>query len=97
MDKETMKREDVVYYVKCVPRCDIFDVVECKVHNITEDYFTAIGNSRTYLFSYNTKDVFTILADAKEEMEQRKSEYYSSHSKTKEEHLDIHATDDFQE
>ena len=97
MDKETMSRGEIVYVVRCVPRCDIFETIECKIHNITDEYFTAVSKSRTYLFSYNTKEVYSILADAQEELENRRSAYYATHSKTKEEHLDIHATDDFED
>lgn len=97
VSKEFIQSGNVIYMVRCVPRCDIFEVVECKVHNVTDDYFTAVGSSRTHLFSYNSRDIFAILEDAKEELDQRRSDYYSTHSKTKEEQLDIHATDEFVE
>jgi hypothetical protein len=41
--------------------------------------------------------VYEVFSDAEGDLESRRNTYYSNHSKTKEEKLNMHAVDEFQE
>lgn len=95
MTKEELKQGDRLFYLRCVPKCDIFEVVQGTVHNITDEYFTVVAQNNTQIFSYNARDIFWELSEAEGELESRKNQYYSSHKHSKEESIHIPVGDGY--
>lgn len=86
MTKDDLKKGKLVYWVRVVPRCQIFDVIDMKVRTVTDDYFTACyteGLGQTQLFNFSDIDhiVFESRAEAIEICSDREEEWYNSHTK----------------
>ena len=60
---DKIRKNDIVYYARIMPRLGIFDVYDLKVRTIADTYFVAIDkrDKKSYLFNYNEigKIVFT--------------------------------------
>ena len=52
---DKIKKDDIVYYARIMPKLDIYDVYELKVRTIENTYFSTIDkrDKKSYLFSYN--------------------------------------------
>ena len=65
---DKIKKDDIVYYARIMPKLDIYDVYELKVRTIENTYFSTIDkrDKKSYLFSYNDigKTVFLNRQDA---------------------------------
>ena len=86
MDSCELNEGQVVYWARCVPNCEVFDVIEVKVKNLREDYFTATDTDprypRSYIFYY--KDVGKVIFEDRIEAGMKSNEeeltYHESHS-----------------
>lgn len=52
---DKIKKDDIVYYARIMPKLDIYDVYELKVRTVEDTYFSTIDkrDKKSYLFSYN--------------------------------------------
>ena len=52
---DKIRKNDIVYYARIMPRLGIFDVYDLKVRTVEDTYFVAIDkcDKKSYLFSYN--------------------------------------------
>lgn len=50
-----LKKKDIIYYARILPKVKIYEVCEMKVRTVTDTWFVAIDtrDKRSYLFSYN--------------------------------------------
>ena len=60
---DKIRKNDIIYYARIMPKLGIFDVYDLKVRTVEDTYFVAIDkrDKKSYLFSYNdiNKTVFT--------------------------------------
>ena len=70
---DKIRKNDIIYYARIMPKLGIFDVYDLKVRTIADTYFVAIDkrDKKSYLFNYNEigKIVFT---DRKEALNKTK-------------------------
>ena len=52
---EKIRKNDIVYYARIMPKLDVYDVYELKVRTVEGTYFSTIDqrDKKSYLFSYN--------------------------------------------
>ena len=52
---DKIKKDDIIYYARIMPKLDIYDVYELKVRTVEDTYFSTIDkrDKKSYLFSYN--------------------------------------------
>ncbi len=67
LDKE-IKVNDIVYFVRIMPRLDVYDVYDLKIRTVEDTYFVGVDkrDKKSYLFSYKEigKTVFLNRKDA---------------------------------
>ena len=60
---DKIRKNDIVYYARIMPKLDVYDVYDLKVRTVEDTYFTGIDkrDKKSYLFSYKDVDktVFT--------------------------------------
>ena len=65
---DKIRKNDIVYYARIMPKLDVYDVYELKVRTVEGAYFSTIDqrDKKSYLFSYNDigKTVFFDLQEA---------------------------------
>ena len=65
---DKIKKNDIVYYARIMPKLDVYDVYELRVRTVENTYFSTIDkrDKKSYLFSYNDigKTVFFNLQEA---------------------------------
>ena len=65
---EKIRKNDIVYYARIMPKLDVYDVYELRVRTVEDAYFSTIDkrDKKSYLFSYNDigKIVFINRKDA---------------------------------
>lgn len=62
-----MKKKDVVYFARILPRVGIYDVCDLKVRMVAETWFSAIDNRSKQVFPFNNKDIGKIVFYKREE------------------------------
>ena len=52
---DKIKKNDIVYYARIMPKLDVYDVYDLKVRTVENTYFSTIDkkDKKSYLFSYN--------------------------------------------
>ena len=52
---DKIRKNDIIYYARIMPKLGIFDVYDLKVRTIADTYFVAIDkrDKKSYLFNYN--------------------------------------------
>ena len=52
---DKIRKNDIVYYARIMPKLDVYDVYELKVRTVEDTYFSTIDkrDKKSYLFSYN--------------------------------------------
>ena len=52
---EKIRKNDIVYYARIMPKLDVYDVYELRVRTVENTYFSTIDkrDKKSYLFSYN--------------------------------------------
>ena len=52
---EKIRKNDIVYYARIMPKLDVYDVYGLKVRTVEGTYFSTIDqrDKKSYLFSYN--------------------------------------------
>ena len=55
---DKIRKNDIVYYARIMPKLDVYDVYELKVRTVEDTYFVAIDkrDKKSYLFSYKDID-----------------------------------------
>ena len=65
---DKIRKNDIVYYARIMPRLGIFDVYDLKVRTVEDTYFVAIDkrDKKSYLFNFTdiNKTVFANREDA---------------------------------
>lgn len=65
---EDVKKGNYVYYARIIPQCGIYDVLDLKIQNVNDKYFTGTDkkDKKSYIFSYKNIDncIFTHRGDA---------------------------------
>ena len=58
IDIKKIKKGDVVYYARIMPKLGIFDVYDLKIRTVKDTYFVGVDkrDKRSYLFSYSSID-----------------------------------------
>ena len=52
-----MKKGDIVYFARILPRVGIYDVYDLKVRMVAETWFSATDNRSKQTFLFNNKDI----------------------------------------
>lgn len=52
-----MKKKDVVYFARILPRVGIYDVCDLKVRMVAETWFSATDNKSKQAFLFNNKNI----------------------------------------
>ena len=52
---DKIRKNDIVYYARIMPKLDVYDVYDLKVRTVEDTYFSTIDkkDKKSYLFSYN--------------------------------------------
>ena len=52
---DKIRKNDIVYYARIMPKLDVYDVYDLKVRTVENTYFSTIDkkDKKSYLFSYN--------------------------------------------
>ena len=62
MGLNKIKKNDIVYYARIMPKLDVYDVYDLKVRTVEDTYFVAIDkrDKKSYLFNFTdiNKTVF---------------------------------------
>ena len=65
---DKIRKNDIIYYARIMPKLGIFDVYDLKVRTIADTYFVAIDkrDKKSYLFNFTdiNKTVFANREDA---------------------------------
>ena len=65
---DKIRKNDIVYYARIMPKLDVYDVYELKVRTVEDTYFSTMDkrDKKSYLFSYKDVDktVFANREDA---------------------------------
>ena len=62
-----MKKGDIVYFARILPRVGIYEVYDLKIRMVAETWFSATDNHIKQTFLFNNKDIEkTIFYDRKE-------------------------------
>ena len=52
-----MKKGDIVYFARILPRVGIYDVYDLKVRMVADTWFSATDNRTKQTFLFNNKDI----------------------------------------
>ena len=62
-----MKKGDIIYFARILPRVGIYDVYDLKIRMVAETWFSATDNRSKQTFLFNNKDIEkTVFYDRKE-------------------------------
>ena len=69
-----MEVNDVVYYARIMPFCDVYEVCELRVRTVGDDWFTGIDNHDKHVYCFKQSDTestfFYNRADALEKVKE---------------------------
>lgn len=53
-----VRKNDVFYYTRIIPNCEIYDVLEIKIRSVYDDYFVGVEkiDQHVFLFYYSNID-----------------------------------------
>lgn len=53
-----VRKNDVFYYTRIIPNCEIYDVLEIKIRSVYDDYFVGVEkiDKHVFLFYYSNID-----------------------------------------
>lgn len=87
MTNQDIKKKDILYYARIIPKANIYDICELSIRTIQEDYFVGTDkrDKHAYLFSYSAigktvfhdrKEALKFLKDAEKNRTNTSEEIY---------------------
>ena len=65
-----VEKDNIVYYARVVPACDIYEVLQLSIRTVKDDWFVGVDTTTRQAYPFDNKDIEVLIFSDKKSAEE---------------------------